>query len=142
MMNRRYFLNFVLGGGFIAWMAAMFYPTIKFLIPPEQTEPEPDTVKLGPVKDFPPGSSKIFRFGKKPVIFIHAKSGEFHALIATCTHLDCLVQYRADMEDIWCACHNGKYDLSGRNISGPPPKPLENFKVRIIKGDIIVAKSV
>ena len=68
-------------------------------------------------------SGTIVRFGTKPVILIRTAAGEFHAFSATCTHLDCTVQYRAEKQDIWCACHNGVYDLNGTNVSGPPPRP-------------------
>ena len=60
------------------------------------------------------------------------------ALAATCTHLDCIVQYREDTKQIWCACHNGVYDLNGRNISGPPPRPLKIFDVKVVKDEIII----
>ena len=57
-----------------------------------------------------------------------ARTGNYRALSATCTHLGCIVQYRSDLQEIWCACHNGLYDLNGRNISGPPPRPLAATK--------------
>jgi Rieske Fe-S protein len=53
------------------------------------------------------------------------------AFNALCTHIDCTVKYRADKGDIFCACHEGVYDLNGRNISGPPPRPLEVYKVTL-----------
>jgi Rieske Fe-S protein len=57
-----------------------------------------------------------------------------------CTHLDCIVQYREDIGHIWCACHNGHYDLNGANIQGPPPRPLSRYTV-VEQGDrIIVSK--
>jgi Rieske Fe-S protein len=52
------------------------------------------------------------------------------------------VQYRKDMGLIWCACHNGKYDLNGRNVSGPPPRPLEAYKVLVQGDEVIVTKNV
>jgi Rieske Fe-S protein len=63
--------------------------------------------------------------------------GTYKALSATCTHLGCTVQYRSDLHEIWCACHNGTYDLNGRNVSGPPPRPLDVFDVHV-RGDEIV----
>jgi Rieske Fe-S protein len=41
---------------------------------------------------------------------------------------------------IWCACHNGKYDLNGHNISGPPPRPLEEYRVIVQKDEIFISK--
>ena len=58
---------------------------------------------------------------------------------AVCTHLGCTVQYRGDLHDVWCACHNGMYAVNGRNISGPPPRPLETYEV-ILKGDEIYVR--
>lgn len=62
------------------------------------------------------------------------------AFSAVCTHLECTVQYRPDMERIWCACHNGIYDLNGRNVAGPPPRPLDVFKVAVQGDDVVVSK--
>jgi cytochrome b6-f complex iron-sulfur subunit len=39
------------------------------------------------------------------------------------------VQYVAADQLILCACHNGKYDLDGRVLSGPPPRPLVTWEV-------------
>ena len=86
-----------------------------------------------------PNSYKMFRFGSKPGILIRLRDGSFKALSARCTHLDCTVQYKEDTGQIWCACHNGFYDLEGRNVSGPPPRPLERFEV-VVKGDKVFVR--
>ncbi len=78
--------------------------------------------------------------GTRPGIIVRKRDGSFIALSATCTHLGCIVQYRADLEHIWCACHNGHFDLSGKVLSGPPPSPLQEFKVKIIGNEIYVVK--
>ena len=57
-----------------------------------------------------------------------------------CTHLNCTVQYRADLSHIWCACHNGHFDLGGKNIAGPPPRPLDPLVVNARGGQIVVSK--
>ncbi len=142
MLTRRRLVNLLLGGGILGSLASIAYPVFKFMIPPDENGLDPELMNLGPTEKFPPGSSKIFKFGGSPVILVRSTRGTFHALAATCTHLDCLVQYRADMESIWCACHNGRYDLSGGTISGPPPKPLDRFVVRKIRGEVIVVKRV
>jgi Rieske Fe-S protein len=50
------------------------------------------------------------------------------------------VQYRDDTHQVWCACHNGIYDLGGRNVSGPPPRPLETYDVHVRGDEIIVER--
>jgi Rieske Fe-S protein len=132
--SRRGFLNTLLGISALSWLASIFYPVSKYLIPPEASEPNVKSVKVGKVDEFEPDSGTIFKFGRKPGILIRTPDGDFRAFSATCTHLDCTVQYRKDLGQIWCACHNGKYNLSGLNVSGPPPRPLQPFQVAI-KGD-------
>jgi cytochrome b6-f complex iron-sulfur subunit len=134
--KRRDFLKVLISGGLIGFTGIILYPLIAYLKPPKQREVEVSSVLAGKISDFEKGSGKIIRFGSKPVIVINTAENNIRAFSATCTHLDCTVQYRKDMGVIWCACHNGKYDLNGRNISGPPPKPLEEFRV-IIKGEEI-----
>lgn len=138
--GKRDFLKLVLGGGLLAWAASVLYPVLAYLKPPQQPEVVVSNVKVGPLKDIPKDSGVIVRFGSKPVIVVRTASGDLRAFAATCTHLDCTVQYRPDMGVIWCACHNGKYDLSGRNIAGPPPRPLDEFRVVITGDDVFVSK--
>ena len=139
-LPRRNFLNYFLGI-FITLMTGSFlYPIIRFIFPPKSTEAEPLAVSAGKVGELSLNSGKIFKFGVKPGIIVHTKQDEYSAFIATCTHLDCIVQYRNDSENIWCACHNGYYDISGNNISGPPPRPLEKLNVFIKNNDIMVSK--
>jgi len=88
-----------------------------------------------------PNTGKIFRFGSQPGLLVRNEQGEYKAFSATCTHLNCTVQYKEDTKQIWCACHNGLYDLSGHNVSGPPPKPLEEYAVNVADGEIVVSRS-
>jgi Rieske Fe-S protein len=139
--TKRDFLKIVLGGGLLAWLAAVTYPLVAYLKPPKQGEVQVTSVKVGPVNGIAKDSGTIVRFGNKPVILIRNASGEMRAFSATCTHLDCTVQYRKDMGMIWCACHNGRYDLSGRNIAGPPPRPLDEYRVVIQGEDVFLSKN-
>ncbi|MGA8265292.1 MAG: ubiquinol-cytochrome c reductase iron-sulfur subunit [Ignavibacteriaceae bacterium] len=127
--NRRGFLKFLLTGGLIGFAASIFYPLFSYLKPPKQNEVEVTSVLAGKESDFEPDTGKIIKFGSKPVLLIRLKDKSFRAFTATCTHLACTVQFRNDLGLIWCACHNGKYDLNGRNISGPPPRPLTELSV-------------
>jgi len=138
--DRRDFLKIFLSGGLLGFAAITIYPIISFLKPPKQTEVEVTSVVVGKIDDIKPGESKIIRFGNKPVIIIHTEDDKFRALSATCTHLDCTVQYKKDEKIIWCACHNGKYDLYGKNVSGPPPRPLDKYNVTIKNDELIVSK--
>src|SRR4030042_2245496 len=114
--GRRKFLNILIGGGLLGWIGSVVYPILSYLNPPEVPEANVNSIKAGLTSDFPPNQGKILKFGKKPVTLIQMDPGEFRAFAATCTHLDCIVQYRQDTKQIWCACHNGIYDTNGRNV--------------------------
>ena len=136
--TRRRFIDILLGAGIIGTIGAIVYPVTNYLIPPEKREPKVSSLKLGKISEFELNSSQIVKFGRIPVIVVRDDLGNMKALAATCTHLDCIVQYRKDTKQIICACHNGVYDLRGRNVSGPPPKPLDEFSVTIIEDEIII----
>ncbi len=140
-INRRKFLNTLLGIGSIGGLVSIIYPIFSFLIPPKSAEPKVNSMKAGSASGFSANSSKIIKFGRKPVILIKTEESKFIAFAATCTHLDCIVQYKNDTKQIWCACHNGIYDLSGRNVSGPPPKPLDEFSVNVINDEIVITQA-
>ncbi len=138
--DRRDFLGIILTGGVVAFIAAVLYPIFEYLIPPKQAEVEVTSVNAGKLNELTKDSGKIVKFGTKPVILVRTADDQLRAFSATCTHLDCTVQYRKDMGVIWCACHNGKYDLNGRNISGPPPRPLDEYRVTVQGDDVLISK--
>jgi Rieske Fe-S protein len=134
--ERRHFVEAFLGAGIVASLASFVYPVLRYLIPPPSAELSSDTVLAGKTGDLKANSGMIFKFGSRPGLLVMTSDGQYHAMSAVCTHLGCTVQYRSDLHNVWCACHNGMYDLNGRNISGPPPRPLENYDV-FVKGDEI-----
>jgi cytochrome b6-f complex iron-sulfur subunit len=140
-ISRRQFVNILLGGGILGWLASVIYPVLSYLRPPKTPEANVQAIKAGLVSEFPVNSGRIVKFGRKPVILIRTEAGDFRAFSATCTHLECIVQYRPELKQIWCACHNGLYDLKGRNVSGPPPRPLEEYAVKVVADEINITKS-
>lgn len=123
-----------------ASIVSFLYPVLKYLVPPPVPDLGQDEVVAAKVGDLKPDGSKVFRFGSRPALLLLTPEGEYHAVSAVCTHLGCTVQYRSDLHEVWCACHNGTYSLDGRNISGPPPRPLEKFQVNIRSNEIIVSR--
>jgi len=139
--GKRNFLKYLLGGGILAFLGTILYPVLSYLKPPVQAEVEVKSISAGKKADIARDSGKIVKFGTKPVILVRTADDEFRAFSAVCSHLDCTVQFKKEIGMIWCACHNGKYDLTGRNVAGPPPRPLEPYKV-IVQGDeILIAKN-
>jgi len=140
-VNRRRFLDGVLGTGFVSTLAAMVYPVWRYLIPPPGGEPTTQSVVAAQAAQIKPNSGLVFKFGSKPGLLIRNPDGELQAFSAVCTHLECTVQYKADTSQLWCACHNGLYDLSGNVVSGPPPRPLERLVVNQRGDDVVVSRA-
>jgi Rieske Fe-S protein len=139
--SRRSFLDLLLGVGVFAWLASILYPVISYL------KPLPLSGPTGPVGLTRAEVAKVERekfavipVSGKRVLIVEDASGELHALDAKCTHEGCTVRYVPGEALIWCACHNGRFDLQGRVLAGPPPRPLARHTVqRDDKGGIVVA---
>lgn len=138
--TRRRLLNMMVSGSILGFFITALYPILRFLVPPREVETGTNSVLAASVGELKNNSGKVFPFGKKPAILIKTPDGDLRAFTAICTHLDCTVQYRSDFQHIWCACHNGHYDLTGRNIAGPPPRPLQQYQVKVLGDDIWVTK--
>lgn len=141
-VSRRRFLDWFVGTTGGALLLSVLYPVARYLVPPEIEESAARSVSLavrpGDVKS---NSGQIFRFGNQPGILVRTPAGDLRAFSAICTHLACIVQYRSDLTHIWCACHNGHFDLNGKNIGGPPPKPLDQYAVNLRGDRVVVSKA-
>ena len=139
-MKRRHLINTLLSSGIAATAASIFYPIMRFIIPPEAAESAVMSVSAGRPDDVPPNTGTIFKFGSEPGLLVRTTEGELKAFSARCTHLNCTVQYDAAQKLIVCACHNGQFDLNGKNVAGPPPKPLPALNVNVRGDEVIVSK--
>ena len=142
-VSRRCFLEWFLTTTSGAFLVSVFYPVARYLVPPRVEESTARTVTLSiKPEEVKSNSGRIFRFGSQAGILVRTPGGELRAFTAICTHLACIVQYRSDLGHIWCACHNGHFDLNGKNIAGPPPKPLEQYGVNVRADRVVVSKTV
>ena len=147
-VNRRTVLNWFLGTSIGALIVSVIYPVMRYMTPPKITEAATNQIEAGEVNDpqLLERGYKIVRFGAEPVILVKAADNDFRAFSATCTHLDCIVGFQKEQTRIYCNCHGGCYDLQGRNVSGPPPRPLTPYKVNVVSkgsgpGLIVVSKA-
>jgi Rieske Fe-S protein len=138
--ERRNLLRWLLGSGFAASIMSFLYPAIRFTIPPPVPEASTNEVTAGKVQDLKPNAGKIVKFGSRPALLIRVNDSEWRAFSAVCTHLNCTVQYQDSTHQIWCACHNGFYDLNGKVVSGPPPKALEQYTVHVRADDLVISR--
>lgn len=138
--ERRNLIRWLLSGGFTASILSFLYPVIRFVMPPSVPEAAVNELAAGKVQDLKPHTAKIVKFGSRPVLLIRVNETEWKAFSAVCSHLNCTVQFQESRQQIWCACHNGFYDLNGKVVSGPPPRPLDEFIVRVRGDEVVVTR--
>ncbi|MBE0713997.1 MAG: Rieske 2Fe-2S domain-containing protein [Candidatus Aminicenantes bacterium] len=139
-MKRRNFLDIFFGGSLLATIAAFVYPVVRYVLPSKRTSVIENSIAAAKVGELPPNAAKVFKFGSAPAVLINTAEGTLVALSAICTHLTCTVRYDGETGTLFCPCHNGRFDLSGNVLSGPPPRPLETYAVEISGPDIIVSR--
>jgi cytochrome b6-f complex iron-sulfur subunit len=140
-MKRRNFVDIFLGGSLLAAIAAFVYPVVRYVLPSRRAGGGSlGQVTAAQVGELAPNSAKVFKFGSSPAILVNTSEGKLVALSAVCTHLTCTVRFDADTDTLFCPCHNGRFDLAGNVLSGPPPRPLETYAVEVSGNDIIVSR--
>ena len=131
-VTRREFFSYgFMGASLLACMALLAYYVVQFLFPPTNKIP---TRKLYiTTKDkIAPGKSFKFRDLKGGQITVTNTGEGFIALSTKCTHLGCQVHWKKDEKVFFCPCHEGYFSSTGEVLSGPPPTPLNSYKVEVI----------
>jgi cytochrome b6-f complex iron-sulfur subunit len=126
--TRRSFLDYLLGASSVVWLASVLYPVLRYL------KPLPRAGSVGPTRLTREEMAKLEKahfvivpVSGKRVLVLQNAAQEILAVDAKCTHEGCTVQYLPGESAIWCACHNARFDLDGRVLSGPPPRPLPKY---------------
>jgi Rieske Fe-S protein len=99
----------------------------------------PGRVRIGSLSGLAPGSVAMFAYPTEhdPCLLIRTRDGKLLAYSQKCTHLSCAVVPRLDEGILHCPCHEGIFDLAtGRNIAGPPPRPLPAIELEIAGDDV------
>jgi cytochrome b6-f complex iron-sulfur subunit len=141
--SRRSILDLLLRVGVVGWLGSALYPVIRYLTPLPLSGPTgPVRLTRAEVAKLEHQKFTIIPVGRSRVLVLEDSDGELHALDAKCTHEGCTVRYVPGQALIWCACHNARFDLEGRILGGPPPRPLLRHGIqRNADGDITVVVS-
>ena len=138
-VSRRGLLKYVLlGFSALATAGGVLTPIIAYLWPPKQASAAGGgRVAVAATEELPVGTGEVYSVYNKPVIVIHTADG-YKALSATCTHLGCILFWNEQRAVIACPCHEAYFNTNGVVISGPPPSPLDEFRVQVEDGQIYV----
>lgn len=139
--SRRHFLDLLLGASILGWIASVAYPIIRYL------KPLPQTGATGPTHLTREETGKLEqnKFVIVPVsgqrVIVFQSQEQLFAFSAKCTHEGCTVTYVPGQSVVWCPCHDGRFDLRGRVLSGPPPQPLAKYVAkRQPDGGIVISE--
>jgi Rieske Fe-S protein len=66
---------------------------------------------------------------------VRRSAGGLVAFDPRCTHAQCAYEW-TDQARFACLCHAAFFGLDGRVISGPPPRPLDQFGLRETNGRV------
>jgi cytochrome b6-f complex iron-sulfur subunit len=137
--DRRDFLK-TLSSAFLGiWAVGGATALASYLKAPEHNEASSErTVRVGMLADLRLGEAVVVRHGVKPFFVIRLDATKVIALSAVCTHVRCILTYDRDRRAIVCPCHDGRFDLNGNVLSGPPPKPLPSYEVLTRAGEVFV----
>jgi len=150
-VSRRDFIK-----GAVLWVGGLMgavvgAPALAYLLSPIVGTAQDDSwIDLGPMEGYPQGVPTLFEFTRTHVngwertginhgVFV-VRLGQEHVRVFSniCTHLACRVSWHPDIQNYVSPCHDGHFDILGRNISGPPPRPLDEFLARIEDGKVMI----
>jgi Rieske Fe-S protein len=89
------------------------------------------------IDDIPVPGTHLFRYptADDPAIIIRPTEDTILGYSQRCTHLACVVYYEHDVGELICPCHGGHFDAAdGRNLTGPPQRPLNTIGLEVRDG--------
>ena len=95
-------------------------------------------VRVGLLEDLRIGEGRLVRHGTTPFYIVRMDATRVVALSAVCTHVRCIVGFDREKRSLVCPCHDGRFDLAGTVLSGPPPRPLPSYAVSVRAGEVFV----
>jgi len=150
-ISRRDFVkaSAMLIGGLIGALVGL--PGVAYLLAPSLTKRDGDAwIELGNIDQYPIGVPTLSQFTRTKVngwehtgmsygVFVVRQDETTVRVFSNiCTHLGCHVNWHPDLQHYVSPCHDGHFDISGKNISGPPPRPLDEFRTRLEAGKLFI----
>lgn len=130
--SRRHFISkLIMGGGLFASSALLLRHGIDYIFPSMESPPMKKLL-IGRVDQIKLGEAKEVQVGESTLYLIRNDDG-YKVFSSICTHLGCKVNWEAHRSRFYCPCHKGIFDVQGNVVEGPPPRPLDEFKVEVDK---------
>ena len=137
-ISRRRLIGYAwIGAGAIV-LGELIFGTLAFLWP-RRKGPKVETVFVaGKVSDFKVG--QVIPFRKERSFILRTGEG-FLAISGVCPHLHCIVNWNEVLKKFECPCHGAKFNQNGEVLEGPPPRPLDLYKLQMVEGKLVIDRA-
>jgi menaquinol-cytochrome c reductase iron-sulfur subunit len=150
-VGRRDFINVVLASLGTIITGVISLPAIGYLVSPATRVKKSEAwISAGPLDDYPIGSPTLFSFNRSTTNGWEKTVNTFGAYVFRlnadqvvvfsnlCTHLACRVNWKTDLNQYVCPCHDGRFDAAGNVAGGPPPAPLHTYETKLEEGSLYI----
>jgi cytochrome b6-f complex iron-sulfur subunit len=134
-ISRRRLIGYAWMGAAVLVVGELIGGTFAFLWPRKKQEKGERVFIAGKVNDFEVG--EVIYFRKEKALVQRLEAG-FLAFSTVCPHLRCVVNWNEMQKRFECPCHGAKFDRNGEVLEGPPPRPLDLYKLQIVEGKLVI----
>ena len=149
-MERRTFMTRITGliAGLIGFSLSI--PLVGYVISPALRRLPRDWAEVGGVQDLPVGEPKEFSYivsqqdgwlkttAVKSVWAVRESVGPVTVFSPLCPHLGCGYRWDSSERHFKCPCHNSVFDITGKVLGGPAPRPLDRLPMKVEEDRIFV----
>jgi len=138
-MSRRRLIAYAWIGSAVIVVAELIGGTFAFLWPRRKEGKEEKVFVAGKKNEFKVG--EVVSFRKEKTFIVRTEIG-FLAFSAVCPHLRCVVNWNQVLKKFECPCHGAKFNPTGEVLEGPPPRPLDLYRLQIVEEKLVVDTSI
>lgn len=150
--NRRGFLAGAIFGMMGAIGAAIGVPALGYLLMPAKARRKEVWIEAADLANltlnhpeqvvFQRERRDGWKFVTERAAALVVRTGEQQAVAFSpvCTHLGCAVSWSENEKHFLCPCHTSAFDTDGKVLTGPAPRPLDRFDVKIAEGKVLLGE--
>ncbi|MFO0840654.1 MAG: ubiquinol-cytochrome c reductase iron-sulfur subunit [Phycisphaerae bacterium] len=140
VVERRRFLDATLRLLGAAGVAVLVWPVVSYVLPARRRGGAIERVSAGKEDGWAVWELRKVSVAGKAVGVVRTEKG-YRAFSLVCTHLGCIVHWNGASRQFECPCHAARFDVNGRVVAGPPPRPLPEYGVAAAQGEVIVSEA-
>ncbi len=130
--------------------AALAAPAAVYLLLPPRARRGSESVEIGELSQLALGVPEEVAFRrnrldgwkltseKAAVWLVRRSENDVVAFAPQCTHLGCAYHWDERRKNFLCPCHSSTFGIDGRVLSGPAPRPLDRYDVKIENGRLLL----